>query len=144
MTDLGILHHFLWIFVTYNASGTFLHQQNYTAGILCHAHMTDCNPYHTPVDIKTKLYVDDSLPVLNPQLYCSLAGALQYLTFTKPEISFAVQQVCLFMHDPQKHFLVLVRILCYIKGTISHCIQINTSRNALVVYSDADWTGDIS
>ncbi|GJX42946.1 ribonuclease H-like domain-containing protein [Tanacetum coccineum] len=41
-----------------------------------------------------------------------LAGALQYLTFTRPDISYAVQQVCLYMHDPREpHFSALKRIL---------------------------------
>ncbi|GJR79982.1 retrotransposon protein, putative, ty1-copia subclass [Tanacetum coccineum] len=36
----------------------------------------------------------------------NLAGALQYLTFTRPDISYAMQQVCLYMHDPREpHFM---------------------------------------
>jgi len=37
----------------------------------------------------------------DPHEYRSLVGALQYLTFTRPNISYVVQQVCLFMHDPK-------------------------------------------
>ncbi|GKC52475.1 ribonuclease H-like domain-containing protein, partial [Tanacetum coccineum] len=57
-------------------------------------------------------------------LYRSLAGALQYLTFTRPDISYVVQQVCLYMHDPREpHFSALKRILRYIRGTTSgYCI----------------------
>jgi len=45
----------------------------------------------------------------------SLAGALQYLTFTRPDIAYAVQQVCLHMHDPREpHLAALKRILRYI------------------------------
>ncbi|GJZ58961.1 ribonuclease H-like domain-containing protein [Tanacetum coccineum] len=51
-------------------------------------------------------------PVSDPTLYWSLAGSLQYLTFTRPKISYAEQQVCLYMHDPRKrHFSALKRIL---------------------------------
>ncbi|GKE85742.1 ribonuclease H-like domain-containing protein [Tanacetum coccineum] len=47
-------------------------------------------------------------PVSDPTLYRRLAGALQYLTFTRPDISYAVQQICLFMHDPREpHFSAL-------------------------------------
>ncbi|GJT88105.1 ribonuclease H-like domain-containing protein [Tanacetum coccineum] len=49
------------------------------------------------VSISTKRY---GAPISDSTLYRSLAGALQYLTFTRPDISYAVQQVCLFMHDP--------------------------------------------
>nr|GEY01841.1 uncharacterized mitochondrial protein AtMg00810-like [Tanacetum cinerariifolium] len=41
----------------------------------------------------------------DPTLYRSLAGGLQYLTFTRPDISYAVQQICLYMHDPREPHL---------------------------------------
>lgn len=145
MTDLGPLHHFLGISIIRNAQGTFLHQQNYAADILHRANMTSCNPCLTPVDTKPKLAeIDsDSPPVKDPTLYRSLAGALQYLTFTRPDISYAVQQVCLFMHDPREdHFNALKRILRYVKGTITHGLQLHrSSPTAMVAYSDADWAG---
>ncbi|GKB11814.1 ribonuclease H-like domain-containing protein [Tanacetum coccineum] len=55
---------------------------------------------------------DGGTPVVDPTLYRSLAGSLQYLTFTRPDITYAVQQVCLYMHDPREpHFSALKRIL---------------------------------
>lgn len=62
-----------------------------------------------------------SVPYEDPSLYRSLAGALQYHTFTRPDISYAVQQICLFMHNPMDtHTHALRRILRYIQGT-KHC-----------------------
>ncbi|XP_055826491.1 uncharacterized mitochondrial protein AtMg00810-like [Solanum dulcamara] len=47
--------------------------------------------------------------------YRSLVGALQYLTFTRPDISYAVQQFCLHMHAPiNEHMCVLKRIIRYL------------------------------
>ncbi|KAJ9566959.1 hypothetical protein OSB04_002925 [Centaurea solstitialis] len=70
----------------------------------------------TPVETGHKLSADGT-PVHDPSLYRSLAGALQYLTFTRPDIAFAVQQVCLYMHDPREpHFQALKRILRYIRA----------------------------
>lgn len=142
MTDLGKLHYFLGISVTRTATGLLLQQQNYAADILYRANMTNCTSCSTPVDTKTKLSPDGE-PVSDPTLYRSLAGALQYLTFTRPDIVFAVQQVCLFMHDPREpHFTALKRILRYVKGTISHGLQIHKSPiDKLTAYSDADWAG---
>ncbi|GJV56250.1 ribonuclease H-like domain-containing protein [Tanacetum coccineum] len=37
----------------------------------------------------------EGAPVQDPTLYRSLAGGLQYLTFTRPDLSYAVQQICL-------------------------------------------------
>ncbi|GJS94008.1 ribonuclease H-like domain-containing protein [Tanacetum coccineum] len=96
----------------------------------------------TPLDTESKLgsYGD---PVSDPTLYRSLAGALQYLTFTRPDISYAVQQICLYMHDPRDpHFTALKRILRYVRGTIDHGLQLYVSSTSqLTAYTDADWAG---
>jgi hypothetical protein len=63
-------------------------------------------PYSTPVDTQAKLSEATGDPVVDPTGYRCLAGALQYLTFTRPDISYAVQQVCLHMHDPREPHLV--------------------------------------
>ncbi|GJR30630.1 ribonuclease H-like domain-containing protein [Tanacetum coccineum] len=69
--------------------------------------------------------------------------SLQYLTFTRPDISYAVQQVCLYMHDPREpHFSALKRILHYVRGTLDYGLQLFSSSNTdLVAYSDVDWAG---
>jgi hypothetical protein len=56
--------------------------------------MSDCKPCSTPVDMQAKLSEATDDPVGDPIGYRSLAGALQYLTFTRPDISYVVQQVC--------------------------------------------------
>ncbi|GJX56830.1 ribonuclease H-like domain-containing protein [Tanacetum coccineum] len=100
MTDFGTLNLFL-AFVTRNASGMFLSQQKYATKVLDRAGMLNCKPCRTPVDTNSKLSADGA-PISDSTLYRSLAGALQYLTFTRPDISYAVQQVCLFMHVPPR------------------------------------------
>ncbi|GJU40403.1 ribonuclease H-like domain-containing protein [Tanacetum coccineum] len=72
MTDLGSLNYFLGISAQRSSSGLFLSQSKFAEEILERAHIVNIA---TPVDI------------------C----ALQYLTFTRPDISYAVQQVCLYM-----------------------------------------------
>ncbi|GJU97511.1 ribonuclease H-like domain-containing protein [Tanacetum coccineum] len=73
-----------------------------------------CNPCKTPVDTESKLGSDGD-PISDPTLYRSLAGALQYLTFTRPDISYVVRQICLYMHDPcDPHFTALKPILRYV------------------------------
>ncbi|GJR95972.1 ribonuclease H-like domain-containing protein, partial [Tanacetum coccineum] len=142
MTDLGLLNYFLGISVTRNTSGMFLSQQKYASELLERAGMLTCNPCRTPVDTDSKLSADGD-PVSDPTLYRSLAGALQYLTFTRPDISYAVQQVCLYMHDPREpHFSALKRILRYIRGTMPYGLQLfSSTTSSLVAYSDADWAG---
>ena len=67
--------------------------------ILDRASMSHCKPSSTPVDTHSKLSAD-GVSVTDPSQYRSLAGALQYLTFTRPDIAYAVQHVCMYMHDP--------------------------------------------
>ncbi|GJT25247.1 ribonuclease H-like domain-containing protein [Tanacetum coccineum] len=142
MTDLGALNYFLGISVTRDSSGMFLSQKKYAVEILERAHMANCNPCRTPVDTESKLG-NDGDPVSDPTLYWNLAGSLQYLTFTRPDISYAVQQVCLHMHDPREpHFSALKRILRYVRGTLDYGLQLfSSSTTSLVAYSDADWAG---
>jgi hypothetical protein len=80
-------------------------------------------------------------PVRDPTAYHSLTGTLQYLTFTRLDITYAVQQVCLHMHDPHEpHLTVVKRILRYLQGTLDHDLLLHrASTSDLIVYTDADW-----
>ncbi|XP_022040590.1 uncharacterized mitochondrial protein AtMg00810-like [Helianthus annuus] len=128
MMDLGTLHHFLGITVEQQNKGLFLSQSIYATDILSRANMTTCNPVSTPVEVGSKLSATQGSPFADGPLYRSLAGALQYLTITRPDISYAVQQICLFMHAPREpHFQLLKRILRYIKGTLSQGLLISPS-----------------
>ncbi|XP_071738811.1 uncharacterized mitochondrial protein AtMg00810-like [Rutidosis leptorrhynchoides] len=119
MIDLGPLNYFLGISATRNSTVMFLSQRKYATEILEYACMLHCNPSRTVVDTNSKLG-EDGPAITNPTLYCSLEGTLQYLTFTRPDTSYVVQQVCLFMHDPRgPHFSVLKRILRYVRGTLN-------------------------
>ena len=65
------------------------------------------------------------------------------MTFTRPDISYAVQQVCLYMHDPRvDHMNALKRIIRYIQGTSHLGLHLyKTSVSSLVSYTDDDWGG---
>jgi hypothetical protein len=91
MKDLGVLHHFLGVTVEPHPAGLLLHQRKYTRDILERVGMTDCNSCSTPVDTQGKLSEAEGPPVSDSTAYRSLAGALQYLTFTRPDITYAVQ-----------------------------------------------------
>ncbi|XP_071708628.1 uncharacterized protein [Rutidosis leptorrhynchoides] len=140
MTDLGPLNYFLGIHATRTTSGMFLSQRQYATEIIERAGMLTCHPCRTPVEPGAKL-TSHRPSVKDPTLYRSLAGALQYLTFTRPDISYAVQQICLFMNDPrEQHMHALRRIIPYIQGTTDLGLQLYASSpTSLVAYSDADW-----
>ncbi|WVZ83665.1 hypothetical protein U9M48_030791 [Paspalum notatum var. saurae] len=143
MTDLGPLQHFLGVHVTSTSTGLFLNQAQYALELLQRAGMDNCNPVSTPIDTKAKLSAIDGPLLDKPSEYRSIAGALQYLTLTRPDISHAVQQACLFMHALREpHLALLKRILRYVRDTLQHGLQLSRSAaNDLVAYSDADWAG---
>ncbi|GJV81664.1 ribonuclease H-like domain-containing protein [Tanacetum coccineum] len=68
---------------------------------------------------------------------------LQYLIFTRPDISYAVQQVFLHMHDPREpHLAALKRVLRYVRGTLDFGLQLYASiTGSLVAYTNVDWAG---
>ncbi|GJY70585.1 ribonuclease H-like domain-containing protein [Tanacetum coccineum] len=140
MTDFGALNYFLGISVVRHYTCLFLSQKKYALQLLERAYMVHCNPFRMPVDTKTKLG-PDGIPVQDPTLYCNLAGGLQYLTFTRPDLSYAVQQICFYMHDPKElHFVSLKRVMHYVKGTLDlglHCAKAEYQRVANVVVETA-------
>lgn len=75
--------------------------------------------------------------------YRSLVGALQYLTLTRPDISFAVNKACQYLHAPTTaHWTVAKRILRYVRHTLSVGLTFSKSTSTLVsAFSDSDWAG---
>ncbi|CAN6705605.1 unnamed protein product [Malus baccata var. baccata] len=141
--DLGDLHYFLGIQISRTATGLFLSQSKYVLDLLTKTEMIDAKPCDTPCLPYTRLLKDDGDPYTNPTLYRSVVGALQYLTFTRPDIAFSVHQVAQFMQSPMvAHFTAVKRILRYLKGTISHGIGYSRGSLQLKAFSDADWAGD--
>ncbi|XP_071727334.1 uncharacterized mitochondrial protein AtMg00810-like [Rutidosis leptorrhynchoides] len=143
MKDLGSLHYFFGIAVTRNEHGLFLSKEKYAEDIISRTSMTSCKMIKTSVDTNGKMSSTNGPSYSDTTEFRSLAGALQYLTFTRPDISYAVQQICLHMHDPKEcHMHALRRIIRYIRGTISHgLLIIKSCISSLVSYTDADWGG---
>ncbi|GJR03917.1 ribonuclease H-like domain-containing protein [Tanacetum coccineum] len=142
MTDLGALNYFLSISTDRTPTGLFLSHKKYALQLIERAHIVTCNPSRTPIDTESKLG-PEGVPVQDPTLYRSLAWGHQYLILTRPYLSYAVQQICLYMHDPREpHFATLKRILRYVRGTMDFGLQLYVSATtSLVGYTDADWAG---
>jgi len=102
-----------------------------------------CHPIDTPLYSSEKLSIEDGnkLESEDATKYLSVVGALQYLTLTRPDISFTVNKVCQFLHSPTTiHWSIVKRILRYIKGTIKLGIKFSKSKSMLVsAFSDTDW-----
>nr|GEU54164.1 retrotransposon protein, putative, unclassified [Tanacetum cinerariifolium] len=113
MMNLGSLNYFLGISAIRTTSRLTLSQSKYASELIKRACMLNYNPCKTPFDSEKKLG-HEGTPVSDPTLYRSLVGALQYLTFTRTGLSYDVQQLYLYMHDPQEpHLNALKRVLRY-------------------------------
>jgi hypothetical protein len=116
MKDLRHLHYFLGLQVHSMSNGISLHQHKYTQEILLLGGLELGNSVFTPLEINLKLCQNDGELLPDPSIYRQLVGS--YLTITRPDISFAVQQVSQFLQAPrQPHLAALRRILRYLKGT---------------------------
>ncbi|XP_050890332.1 uncharacterized mitochondrial protein AtMg00810 [Lathyrus oleraceus] len=129
--------------VSRHPDGIFFNQSTYASEIIKRVGMASCKPSATPVDTNQKLNTSSGTSYEDPSLYQSLAGALQYLTLTRPNISYVVQQVCLHMHAPRtEHMPALKRILRYVQGTLHFGLHLSPSPNTtLISYTDTDWGG---
>ena len=91
-----------------------------------------------PCSPNAHLIPNDSPLLPDPTLYWSMIGTLQYLTFTRPNLSFTVQQASQFMSDPtSNHLPVVKRILRYLQGSIHQGLTFTLGPLTLSSYSDA-------
>lgn len=73
--------------------------------------------------------------------YRSLVGALQFLTITRPDLSFTVNLVSQYLQAPTiDHFQAVKHILCYVKSTSAYDLSFSRGSQFLLVdYSDVNW-----
>ena len=104
--------------------------------------MENSKPTKTPSCPSTRLVPHDGVLLSNPTQYRSMVGALQYLTFTCPNIAFSFHQLCQFMsHPTTTHFKATQRVLLYIRGTLHFGLSFTLGPLTLSVFSNADWAG---
>ncbi|XP_021819565.1 uncharacterized protein LOC110761405 [Prunus avium] len=146
LKDMGLLTYFLGLQISYASTGTiFVNQHKYAKELLAKASMSSCKACSTPCKPHSQILTTDGEPLKDPTLFRSLVGALQYLTFTRPDIAYAVNTVCQYMTNPtDSHFYLVKRILRYIQGTLQYGITFCSGPMQLTAYSDADWAGDPS
>lgn len=152
--DMGPLSYFLGIEVVHKASDIILSQRKYINELLARENLSHSKSVPSPCTTSANLSLGDNALFDDPVKYRQMVGALQYVTLSRPDITFAVNKVCQFMHSPTtNHWSAFKRILCYLHGTTSHSLLISRSSssvlhaytdvafNALSAFSDADWAG---
>ena len=109
LKDLGPLHYFLRIEVhNLRDWSLLLSEQKYNKDLLTKSKMDKVKSIATPIVSGLKLSKLGSDTMLDPTLYKSVVGALQYATVTRPKISFSVNKSCQFMSNPlESHWKVV-------------------------------------
>jgi len=139
--DLGILKYFLGIEVARSETGVYLCQHKYCLDLIRDSGLLGCKPCSTPMDNSLRLHQDNSELLTNVLSYRRLVGHLLYLTTTRPDISFATQQLSQFMSKPTRsHLAAAMRVLKYLKGCPGQGLLFpRDSQIQLTGFSDADW-----
>jgi histone deacetylase 1/2 len=143
--DMGKLDYFLGLEASYNSGGMTLTQRKYALDLLHRVNMENCNSAPTPLATSESLARDAGAVLSTDDAfrYRSVVGGLQYLTLTRPDISFAVNKVCQYLSQPTEvHWEAVKRILRYVKGTLQVGLQIRRSPSSVIsIFTDADWAG---
>jgi hypothetical protein len=101
--------------------GLLLNQEKYAIDLVRWVGMLLCKPAPTLMSTLKKLsaYEGEPLSLDDVTKYHSVVGALQYLSHTRLDLSFAINKVCHYFHLPTSiHWIAVKCILRYIKHTL--------------------------
>ncbi|WJZ92207.1 hypothetical protein VitviT2T_011218 [Vitis vinifera] len=143
MKDLGQLSYFLGIEATRDSFSLHLRQTKYIIDLLDRVNLIGICPYRATCVSGPKVSKFNGDPLLDPSEYCHIVGALQYITLTRPDIGYSVNQLCQHMQAPTTaHWTIAKRVLRYLKNTLDFGLLYKPSSFAINAYCDSDWVGD--
>ena len=90
MKDLGPLTYFLWLKVHTDSSGIFLNQHKYTQDLISLAGLQDSSSVDIPMEVNVKYQSKKGDLLFDSTMFQQLVGSLNYLTITRPDISFPI------------------------------------------------------
>lgn len=139
--DLGPLQYFLGLEFQNVTNGMIISQQKFTNELITEFDCSTCSSVMSPLNPTQHLSPDQGELVSDFSSYRRLVGKLNFLTNTRPDISFAVQHLSQFMASPrQPHWEAALHVLRYLKHNPGQGLFYNSSSNFnLAAYCDADW-----
>lgn len=143
--DLGEAKYFLGLEIARSTSGIVLNQRKYALQLISDSGHLASKPVSTPMDNSQKLGTNIGTPLTDIGSYRRLVGRLLYLNTTRPDITFAVNQLSQFLSAPTDiHEQAAHRVLKYLKGSPgSGLFYPASSSTTLTAFSDSDWAGCI-
>lgn len=154
--DLGEIKYFLGLEIARSNKGISVCQRKFCLDLISDLGLTGLKPASTPLEANhrlTSVLYDESITATSgktwndeflkdPTSYQKLIGKLLYLTMTRPDIAYAIQNLSQFMHSPKKsHMEAALRVVRYLKNASGLGIILSSEvSHALTVYCDTDWT----
>ncbi|CAH9140336.1 unnamed protein product [Cuscuta epithymum] len=141
MKDLGHLKYFLGVEVARSAVGIYLCQRKYTLDIISEAGLLGAKPASFPMEQHHGLALANGELLADAEPYRRLVGRLIYLSFTRPDVAYAVHILSQFMQAPcQEHWHAALRVVRYLKGCPGQGILLSSSCDLLLSgWCDSDW-----
>ena len=145
LKTLGSVSYFLGFEAYRDHTGLYLTQQKYVQDLLLKTNMTQAKSAATPMCANQKLALSDSKKFDNPTAYRSTVGALQYLTMTRPDISFAMNKLSQYLQEPTiQHWVACKHVPRYLKRTSQLELHFKpVLRMNLECFTDADWANNL-
>ena len=127
--------------MTQTPQGVLLSQQKFTRELLRDCGLTIKRQASTLLSINCKLLPGEGDLLEDPTTYRTLVGKLNFLTNTRPDLSFTVQTLSQFLQNPRtSHLQALIHILSYIQSPANQGILLKgTNQLKLQAFSDSDW-----
>lgn len=139
--DLGTLNYFLGIEFLPTQSGLVMSQRKFASDLLQEYDLESALTVASPLDPSVKLKHDEGDLLLDPTPYRKLVGKLNFLSNTRPDLSFSIQHLCQFMQQPTHlHWNAAIHVLQYLKGTIHLGLLLSSANDfSLKASCDSDW-----
>ncbi|XP_074377072.1 uncharacterized protein LOC141718593 [Apium graveolens] len=139
--DLDKLRYFLGMEFTEVPDGMIISQRKFTMDLLSDFDCSTSSPVVTPLDLSIKLLPDQGALLTDASEYRRLIGKLNFLTNTRPDLSFCVQHLSQFMSSPrQPHWDAAIHVLKYLRNDPGQgLLYTKNSSLTLEAYCDADW-----
>ncbi|CAN1253632.1 Retrovirus-related Pol polyprotein from transposon RE2 [Linum perenne] len=139
--DLGQLKYLLGLEIARNKTGISMCQRKYCLEMIEDAGLMFKKPSKTPSDYKSKLSADEGELLEDVSVYMQLVGRLHYVTITRPDISYAVQQLAQFQSKPTNvHRQVAYKVIRYLRSAPGQGLFFSRDSSLQMVgYCDSDW-----